>query len=1262
MPAVPRILPIFILAPVLTGSIFAQSLDGWTAKLVEKENLVEAQAKSAAWQAAPLGLELAIRDRLRTGEFSRAAVRFSDLSVLRVDELTTIQVTPPVSAGGRQTLEVQKGGTYFYSREKAQEIQIRTPAANGALRGTEFELRVAGDGKTRLTMFDGEVELSNAHGKVVVGSGEQAVVEVGSAPRKTAVIDAVNIIQWCLYYPGVLDPEELGLGAAGKSRMSAAVKAYQQGDLLGALKALPQGSGGSPEEKVFRAATILSTGQVDKAVRAMAGVPENHPGRQALEQVIAAVKSQTWSRAEEPKTAGEWMAKSYYLQSRSDLEGALKAARKATELRPDFGFAWTRLAELEFSFGRTPRAMKWLERGLELSPRHAQAHALQGFLLSGQNRLGAARRSFEQAMECDGALANAWLGRGLISIRQGETEEGRRDLQTAVALEPNRSILRSYLGKAFSQEGNAPKANLELERAKTLDPNDPTPPLYTAVQRKQENRYNEAIDELEQSLVLNKNRGVYRSDFLLDQDEAMRGTNLAAIYENNGMVDQSIREAVRAVGNDYGSANAHLFLANSYNALRDPSGTQLRYESAWSSELLLSHLLSPVGGGPLSQFVSEQEYSKMFESDGLGLSSLTEYYSDGRFREVASQFGTFGNVSYALDAKYFYDDGLRPNNKISWLEAYATFKLQVTSQDTLFFQVQYNDRQQGNRAQYYDPRVVGRETSVEVETADGGWTKQVTKNTPANSYDLRELQEPAQILAGWHHEWSPGNHTLLLLGRSANDSVVKVDQQPFVHVFRDIEGHLPLDKLYPLVFREIPLTEKIFSYLKNRPNDRITAVGVDPFDLQFSQNFEVFSAELQQILTTGPNTLVLGSRFQRGEFESKVTLSNHLNGVESIGTYFYGKIPIEQEVMVDFERLSLYAYDTLRLAPWLSVTGGIVYDSLRSPQNADIPPVNDKQDSTDEVSPKVGLFLTPWRGATVRASYTESLGGSSFEQDIRLEPNQVSGFLQTYRNLASGSLVSASPGAKYKLSGLSFEQKLPTRTYLGIEYNVLREDADRTIGTFDVFNVGGGLLGFPTSELGEKLIYREDVLVATANQLVGDRWALGARYQYTHSSMRQIAEGFSDGVSELLRDDFQVTYNGDRIVNLARYGERRSEGDLHQVSLFTVYNHPNGFFARAEANWYHQELDNFVKNIDLPTWGDTNQEPHPRVYTENLGLPGEDFWQFNFVAGYRFYRNQAELSCGFLNMTGEDYRLDPLSPYLDLPRDRTFMVRCKLAF
>jgi hypothetical protein len=47
---------------------------------------------------------------------------------------------------------------------------------------------------------------------------------------------------------------------------------------------------------------------------------------------------------------------------------------------------------------------------------------------------------------------------------------------------------------------------------------------------------------------------------LLDQDRAVRSANLAAIYQDAGMSDISVREAARAVNADYANYSSHLFL------------------------------------------------------------------------------------------------------------------------------------------------------------------------------------------------------------------------------------------------------------------------------------------------------------------------------------------------------------------------------------------------------------------------------------------------------------------------------------------------------------------------------------------------------------------------------------------------------------------------------------------------------------------------------------------------------------------------------
>ncbi len=275
------------------------------AVVVEVENKVDSAKATGAWFPAKQGLSLAYKDRVRTGEKSRAVVRFTNLTTLRLDELTKITLVPPVSESAKPQLDLSNGAIYLFSRDKPRELEVRTPAANAGLRGTQLIVRVTPAAKTLLTVLEGEVDLSNAQGKVLLKSGESGEAEVGQAPRKTAVLEAKNILQWALYYPGVLDPEELGLNEREGGAVAASLEAYRAGDLLGALEKYPQGRApGSEAGRLYRAGVLLAVGRVDEAVAAMKGLPANSPGKRALEQMIAAVKFEDWSRDGEPSDGG----------------------------------------------------------------------------------------------------------------------------------------------------------------------------------------------------------------------------------------------------------------------------------------------------------------------------------------------------------------------------------------------------------------------------------------------------------------------------------------------------------------------------------------------------------------------------------------------------------------------------------------------------------------------------------------------------------------------------------------------------------------------------------------------------------------------------------------------------------------------------------------------------------------------------------------------------------------------------------------------
>jgi hypothetical protein len=180
---------------------------------------------------------------------------------------------------------------------------------------------------------------------------------------------------------------------------------------------------------------------------------------------------------------------------------------------------------------------------------------------------------------------------------------------------------------------------------------------------------------------------------------------------------------------------------------------------------------------------------------------------------------------------------------------------------------------------------------------------------------------------------------------------------------------------------------------------------------------------------------------------------------------------------------------------------------------------------------------------------------------------------------------------------------------------------DRTIGTFDAFTgFGGGIVPFivPSSTL-QKLRYEEQDLLFTFNQLVGDEWSFGARYQLSYSNLQTIFPEIPTAV--------------------VPGADHREKATLHQGQIFALYNHPSGFFARLEGYWARQSNVGYAPDS-----------------------PGDEIFQANAYVGYRFRRNYGDITLGFLNMTDQDYKLNPLNYYNELPRERTLVARVRLNF
>jgi Flp pilus assembly protein TadD len=703
---------------------------------------------STNWQAATVGLALKPGDRVRTREQSRAAVQLSDRSVIRLNELTTLEILPPRRAE-KKRFGLPGGSIYFFNREKPADVEFDTPLAAGAIRGTEFLLEVTDARPTlHLALIDGLVSLQTADAEVNLQRGEDLRLAPNQPPQKTALVNVNAAIQWALYYPAVVNLAELPLDANDRNDLAEVLNNYRAGDLLAALAAWPSNQSETTAGwKIFRAQLELAVGGVNEAERLLDGVSGNQPTAAALRELIRIVLGNTNASTDlrAPASASQLLARSYALQARAELEAARATATQAVQLAPEFGFAHARLAELDFAFGNRRAALAELDIALRLSPKLAPAHSLRGFVLLAQGDVRAAMNAFDRARALDAAFGLAWLGRGLCLMQERKFPEALCAFQAAAALEPQRSLYRSYLGKASSELGNTRNAQKEFNLAKGLDPNDPTPWLYSALDLWQQNRLNEAIRDLEKSIALNDQLTPFRSRLLLDGDRSVRSADIAAIYDDVGLPEVNRHTAAQSVAEDYANFSGHLFLANSYQTIQDANQYDLRLETARQSELLVANLLAPPGAGNLSQLFSQQEHLQYFDPRPVGISSFTGYGSGGDWVQTVTMFGSLDGFSYALDYSYQTLNGQQPNGSSLNRQYIATMKQRVTPDDDIYFQVGYFQSNAGDVALHYNP----------LQTTPG--------------FHVEEKQDPT-LYAGWHHEWSPGSHTLLLAGR-LNDNL-----------------------------------------------------------------------------------------------------------------------------------------------------------------------------------------------------------------------------------------------------------------------------------------------------------------------------------------------------------------------------------------------------------------------------------------------------------------------------------------------------------
>ncbi len=660
---------------------FAEGCARPLARLVSLEGRVEVKrATENLWRKVGMNTMFCASDMIRVGRYGRAAIRFRDHTLLRLDGNTTLRL-PEKEEEGFDWMALLRGIIHLFSRTP-DRLEIRTPFDTAAIEGTELVVRV-GPMHASTTVLEGRVQVTAPEGGVVLEEGEESFSGKGTPPLRRPA-KPWEAIQWAIHYPFLIDRRYLfSPRSDARAILERALRLHGEGRVDEALTLLDEVPGRHRSADYFniRAALLLAVGQLEEALGAIETSRALEPGNgvaMALEAVLSLKRNErdrALSMARQavevaPQSAVPLLALSLVQQAMFNLELALSSAQRAVELEPRNALALSREAELWLMLGEPGKARAVAMRAAGIEPGLVRVQVTQGFAFLVTGEAHRAEKAFEKAMGRAQGAPMPRLGLGLVAIRKGNITEGRRLMEEAVLLDPANALLRSYLGKAYLEEGLFTRAAVQFELAKQLDPRDPTPWLYDAILQQRLGQARAALDALQHSMSLNDNRAVYRSRLLLDEDLAVRGTGVARIFREQGFHSVARFEGWRSLQRDPASFSAHRFLADSY------VGEQGK-ELARVSELLQATLLQPLGvrfyqpalGDPwfhdpdhtASLSPGYQEYGALFLEEGLhaGFDFLqgTQAVQGGEL----SVAGLWGNTAAGLGAMEYRSDGFREN-------------------------------------------------------------------------------------------------------------------------------------------------------------------------------------------------------------------------------------------------------------------------------------------------------------------------------------------------------------------------------------------------------------------------------------------------------------------------------------------------------------------------------------------------------------------------------------------------------------------------
>ncbi|MCC6196587.1 MAG: FecR domain-containing protein [Burkholderiales bacterium] len=576
-------------APVLAAR-------GDAAEILDIQGRAEQRPNAAdPWAAARAQQVLAGGAFVRTLQASKLALLFADETQVRLNQNTVLEIKPPAGAGNTPTLRLELGRAWTQARRVPQGLNVETPAATAAIRGTDWELEVAPDGRTTLVVLSGSVDFFNAQGTLTVGRNEAAVADVGHAPVRIVLLNPRDRVQWVNALR--VDPRPYADAAARDPALAAAVDALQTGDAARArtlLEAAARGPAPNPAAFGLLAEIALVAGDFDRAIAdARAGLALAPRDPELLAQLARAQlladrvgdAEKTLAQPRERDTASILIAQGEAARRDGRAQTALSAFDKATAIAPDDDRAWFALGRAQGEREDTVPASANLGRAIRLYPLGAGYQGELGTVDTVANRFGAAQAAFDQALRDNPGDYVALTGLGLLRLKRGDPQGALDALLRAGVMEPRYARAKVFTGVAYYQLGRAADAIAMMYQAHDLDDKDPLPFMLLTQIYTDLFRAGDAVTASREALQ----RLPYLKSLNQVADDQRGKANLGYALAFFGLEDWAL-EVAQDSYNAFSGAS-HLFLADRYPG-----------EFNKNSELFQGFLTDPTAFGASNRF------------------------------------------------------------------------------------------------------------------------------------------------------------------------------------------------------------------------------------------------------------------------------------------------------------------------------------------------------------------------------------------------------------------------------------------------------------------------------------------------------------------------------------------------------------------------------------------------------------------------------------------------------------------------------------